>query len=105
MWPAAVLNSSTKARHREEKPTLVGLLSGGWKCFGVRPCKPLVMLLLDGDELPELPDELEMDLVERLGSGGLATIDANLLACTEEAASGQNAALDLKQADVGETRT
>lgn len=42
------------------------------------------MLLLDDDgELPELPDEPEMDLAKRLGSGGLATIDATLLACTD----------------------
>lgn len=43
-----------------------------------------MLLLDDDDELPELPDELEMDLTERLGSGGLASIDANLLACTDK---------------------
>ncbi len=43
-----------------------------------------MLLLDDHDELPELPDELETDLAERLGSGGLATIDATLLACTDK---------------------
>jgi hypothetical protein len=41
-------------------------------------------LLDDDDELSELPDELEMDLAERLGSGGLATIDGTLQACTDK---------------------
>jgi len=43
-----------------------------------------MLLLGDDDELPELPDELEMALVEPLGSAGLATIDATLLACTDK---------------------
>ncbi|MEI9937419.1 MAG: hypothetical protein WDO69_09360 [Pseudomonadota bacterium] len=43
-----------------------------------------MLLVDDDDELPELPDERETDLAARLGSGGLATIDATLLACTEK---------------------
>jgi|GEM_PF-2747605 len=61
------------------------LLIDPWKCFGVRSRNLLGMLLVDDDdELPELPDERETDLAARLGSGGLATIDAILLACTEK---------------------
>lgn len=58
-------------------------------CFGVEAlrrrtlCNLLAMLLLDDDdELPEQPDEQEKELAERLGSSGLAAIDATLLACT-----------------------
>src|SRR4051812_40982939 len=43
-----------------------------------------MLLLDDDDELAEVPDELETNLAERLGSGGLAGIDAALLACTEK---------------------
>ena len=58
---------------------------GHWKRFGVRPCSLLGMLLLDDDdELTELPDELEVNLAERLGASGLAAIDASLLACTDK---------------------
>ena len=59
-----------------------------WKSFAVRPCNLLVMLLVDDDDelpdLPDLPDGPEIDLAERLGSGGLAKIDAALLACTDK---------------------
>ncbi|MET0794385.1 MAG: hypothetical protein ABW061_22880 [Polyangiaceae bacterium] len=43
-----------------------------------------MLLVDDDDELPELPDGPEIDLAERLGSGGLAKIDAALLACTDK---------------------
>lgn len=57
---------------------MVDFFRVSWKCFSVRPCNlPAMLLLDDDDELPELPDEPELDLAERLGSGGLAAIDAS----------------------------
>jgi hypothetical protein len=43
-----------------------------------------MLLLDDDDELSELPNELELNLAERLGAVGLARVDATLVACTDK---------------------